>query len=49
MQVEYNFSVNDVRFNSGLNLDFADALLYSDGNEYELIAPFVAEYELNHR
>ena len=47
MQVDFSFNVNDVRFNSGLNADVMEAL--ADGNEFDLVQPFVADYEMNHR
>ena len=48
MQVDYAFNVNDVRFNSGLNADVMQ-VLKNNGNEFDLVQPFVADYEMNHR
>ena len=48
MQVDYAFNVNDVRFNSGLNADVMQ-VLENNGNEFDLVQPFVADYEMNHR
>ena len=48
MQVDYGFNINDVRFNSGLNADVMDAL-QSEAQAHDLVQPFVADYEINHR
>ena len=44
----YRFSINEVKFNTGLNEDFAAALALAK-NDYELIHPIVVDYELNYR
>ena len=41
--------MNSVRLNSGLNADLAIALADSTSTEFDIVQPFVADYELNHR
>ena len=47
MYVDFPFNVNYVNFNSGLNADFIEAM--QSVNEFDLVQPFVADYEINHR
>lgn len=53
LQVDYAFSVNNVGLNSGLNADLASVLNATWAgnlrNEFDLVRPFVTDYELNHR
>ena len=53
IEVIYPFSVNEVKFNTGLNEDFIavlEAAKNSDDNRnVDLIQPIVADYELNYR
>lgn len=49
LHVDFSFSVNEVRLNSGLNSDVLDTLDDSSVTEFELAQPFVADYELNQR
>jgi len=46
MTVNFSFSVNEVKLNSGLNTDVLDALKTTQ-SELDLAEPFVADYELN--
>lgn len=51
LNVEINFpvSVNNVKFNTGLNADLAYEMKDVRGTVYELLHSFVVDYELNHR
>jgi len=48
IEVAYKFSINHVRFNSGLNEDFMAALKSPEISE-TLLTPLLTDYELNHR
>ena len=49
MTVNFSFSVNDVMLNSGLNADVLEALEFEETTGFDLVQPFVADYELNQR
>lgn len=49
MQVDFNFNINYVNFNSGLNADVFEVLTATNASVFDLIQPFVADYEINHR
>ena len=44
----YPFSINEVKFNSGLNEDFKNALEQGESG-FDKIQPIVADYEMNYR
>ena len=48
IEVAFKFAINQIRFNSGLNEDFIEAL-QDPGNKQKLISPLLTDYELNHR
>ena len=50
IEVLYSFSINEIKFNTGLNEDFMAALESASAEKsFELIQPIVADYELNYR
>ena len=48
MSIEMPFIINNVQYNSGLNVDFLEAIDNSQ-TEFDLVQPLVADYEINHR
>ena len=49
MDIEYSFNINDVKLNSGLNADIMEVLSSPSATAFDVIQPFVADYEINHR